>query len=299
MKKFCLRALLLFLILVSCNSNNNKTNKLNNTVEDKNLNIALTKGYFLLEKEIGISVYQNTIYLLTNINHGFDSDKFLLHYIDSSRNFINKDFYKNQHQIPDSLLSKFKNLSVIKIPMIKGNYESIRIGQFKRDESNKTQNIWAREIQIRDVENRTSVYKNQFSDLISNNLLKESFERSLNHSTFFKTSQNLYILYEEDFIYFLAPNNFPVQEKFILHFINKKNTFLNYSFNFEEFQLQDYLEKDILIARIPTPTFNSYYKIRIGQFNSEGNIWVQEFVPEEIKKNPLLRYNGEFNLLPQ
>lgn len=277
----------------------NNTNKLNNTVEDKNLNIALTKGFYIQENEMGISVYQNTIYLLTNTNKGFDGNKFLLHYIDSARNFVNKDFYKNQYQIPDSLLFKFKNLNVIKIPLLKGEYESIRIGQFKRDKYNKTQNIWAREIHLDDFKNRKFVYKNQLSDLISYNLLKENFEMSLKQNTFFRTSQNLYILYEDDLIYFLAPNNLPIEDKFILHFINEENTFLNYSFYFEEFQFQEYLEKDILIARVPTPNFKSYYKIRIGQFNSEGNLWVQEFLPEKLKTNPLLRYDGEFSLLSQ
>lgn len=297
MKIFSKTSFLILFVLVSCNSNDNKTNKLTNTVEDKNLNIALTKGYFIQENEISISVHQNTIYLLTNANKGFDDNKFLLHYIDSTRNFINKDFYKNQYQIPDSLLFKFKNLNVIKIPMLKGSYESIRIGQFKRDENNKTQNVWTKEIYLKDFKSRKFVYKNQLSDLISYNLLKENFEMSLRHNTFFKTSENLYILYEDDFIYFLAPNIFPTKEKFMLHFINEENTFLNYSFFFEEFQFQEYLEKDILIARIPTPNFNTYYKIRIGQFNSEGNLWVQEFIPMDIKNNPLLRYNGEFNLL--
>lgn len=291
--------LLITSLLLSCNLKNVENNDLKNTIEDKNLSSALIKGYFIQEKGISICIYQNTIYLLTDAKVGFDKNKFLLHYIDLDRNFLNRDFYQDLYEVNDSLLLKYKNLKVLKIPILNGSYESIRIGQFERNENNQTKNIWAKEISTNDYKNRNRFYKNELKELLSFNLLKENFEQSLKYNTFFKTSQNLYVFFDDDFIYFLAPENFPVKDKFMLHFINEENSFLNYSFFFEEYELQEYLEKEIKIARVPLPNYQNFYKIRIGQFNEEGNVWVQEFLPEKLKANPLLRYEGEFPLLPQ
>lgn len=285
-------------ILIGCNINNDKRQDSKKSIEDKNLSSALIKGYFIQEKGISICIYQNTIYLLTDAKTGFDNNKFLLHYIDSDRNFLNRDFYKNNYEVNDSLFTKYKNLRVLKIPLLEGDFESIRIGQFVRNENNQTNNIWAKEIGFNDINNRKSFYKNELNELLPFHLLKNSFEHSLLHNTFFKTSENLYILYENDFIYFIAPNEFPTKNKFMLHFINEENTFLNHSFFFEQFEFQNYIEKEVKIARVPIPSHKNFYKIRIGQFNSDGNIWAQEFIPEKLNANPILRYDGEFSLFP-
>jgi hypothetical protein len=119
----------------------------------------------------------------------------------------------------------------------------------------------------------------------------------LKTKSFFKTSQNLYILLNDDFIYFLAPKDYQIDSKFMLHYIKDDYTFINSSFYFKDFKIQDCLNEDIHIARLPLPRKEEYSKIRIGQFTKTENIWVQEFLPEKIKNNPLLKFNGEFSLL--
>jgi len=43
------------------------------------------------------------------------------------------------------------------------------------------------------------------------------------------------------------------------------------------------------------PFYEEFYKIRIGQYNSAGNLWTQTINLEEILSNELLTYKGELN----
>jgi hypothetical protein len=287
----------MLIFFVKCNSNKHEKKGSNFSKFDTEIQTALLKGYFIKEGQVYICIFKNKIYLFTNARKGFSENKFLLHYIDSNDNFLNHDFHKNSFLVNDSLISKFKNFEILKLPMKVDNYKSIRLGQFQRDDHNKPKNLWVKKISKLDIERRSHFYKDEFIKHLSINLLKENFQNSLKTKSFFKTSQNLYILLNDDFIYFLAPKDYQIDSKFMLHYIKDDYTFINSSFYFKDFKIQDCLNEDIYIARLPLPRKEEYSKIRIGQFTKTENIWVQEFLPEKIKNNPLLKFNGEFSLL--
>ena len=80
------------------------------------------------------------------------------------------------------------------------------------------------------------------------------------------------------------------------HLSKEDNTFDNFSFSYWENQIDEELEfpfSDYQISKVYIPRETFYIKLRVGQFNADGNIWVQEIMLEEVKKNDLLKYNGE------
>ncbi|WP_156950050.1 hypothetical protein [Maribacter antarcticus] len=78
----------------------------------------------------------------------------------------------------------------------------------------------------------------------------------------------------------------------MMHFILVDNTFKNYSFTFAKKEINTSFE-NFRVAKINIPP-GDFFKFRIGQYNSKGNIWAQEFSPTEAMANPLLKYNNEF-----
>ncbi|MFT5237201.1 MAG: hypothetical protein ACI9M9_000793, partial [Flavobacteriaceae bacterium] len=167
---------------------------------------------------------------------------------------------------------------------------------YSRQEDLKTKNIWVNQISAKEIQARNSRYKNQFEDFINKNLINGSFKLSLQFGVFFKNNQGFNILYGDGFIYIISEQNIATEDKFMLHFIDKENKFVNKSFNINEQRFQDQLEppySNLNITRIPLPN-EPFIQIRIGQFNSSGNIWAQQFSLEDILGNPLLKYNNEF-----
>jgi hypothetical protein len=291
-------SLLIFTIISSCADNKEGTKeKSTNTNNDVLLNRALVNGYYTqLTDNIGLSAYNNKIYLLTGAENGFSEDVFLFHLVKRDHTFSNKDFKRDEYLISDSLFNKFKSLSVIQLPMNRVEFNEIRIGQYSRQEDLKTKNIWVNQISAKEIQARNSRYKNQFEDFINKNLINGSFKLSLQFGVFFKNNQGFNILYGDGFIYIISEQNIATEDKFMLHFIDKENKFVNQSFNINEQRFQDQLEppySNLNITRIPLPN-EPFIQIRIGQFNSSGNIWAQQFSLEDILGNPLLKYNNEF-----
>ena len=291
-------SLLIFTIIISCSDNKVDTKeKSTNTKNDVLLNRALVNGYYTqLTDSIGLSVYNNKIYLLTGLKNGFSEDFFLLHFVKQDNTFFNKDFKKDEYLVASNLFNKFKRLSVIQLPTVNVDFNKIRIGQYNRLEDMTTRNIWVNEINVKEIKANNSHYYNQFEHLINKNLIQESFKLSLQFGSFFKNTQGFYILYGDSFIYIISKQNVVTEDKFMLHFIDKENNFVNKSFNLNKERFQDQLEppySNLNITRIPLPN-DAFIKIRIGQFNRLGNIWAQQFSTEDILGNPLLKYNNEF-----
>ena len=290
--------ILIWTIVISCaNSENNAIGKSNNTKNDILLNRALVNGYYSqLTDSIGVSIYNNKIYMLSGAKNGFNKENFLLHFVKEDNTFVNKDFKLSEHQIDSSLFNKFNKLSVLQIPIIDVDFKKIRLGQYIRLEDKSTKNIWVKELRNNMINANNSCYNNQFKYLLNKNLIQESFELTLQFGTFFKNSHGFYILYGDDFIYIITDRSNELKDKFMLHFIDEKNNFINKSFLLDEQNFQNQLEdpySNLNINRIPLPD-EAFIKIRIGQFNDNGNLWTQEFAPNDILKNPLLKYAKEF-----
>ena len=289
---------IIFIILISCtNKTKDSTESYNYTNSDKLLNRALSKSYYKqVQNEIGLCISGNSIYFIADSKNGFKNKSFLLHFVREDNTFLNKDFVEKDFVQNDSLYNKFKNLSIIRVPFENQEFKYLRVGQYHRLEDGSTQNIWIEAIHKNEITSKKSFYKNEFQNQINKNILNESFESGLQFGTFFKNSNGVYILYESDFIYVMENKTDNFDDKFMLHFIDETNTFINKSFFLKDKEIQDFLDppySNIRIARIALP-IEPFVKIRIGQYNNEGNIWVQEFSPEDILGNPLMKYNNEF-----
>lgn len=121
---------------------------------------------------------------------------------------------------------------------------------------------------------------------------RSGFERDLKSGSFFKNSEHFYILLTEDVFYIISSDANNLSYKFMVHFVFKDNTFENHSFTFTEKEIDTSFE-DFRVAKINIPS-GYFFKFRIGQYNSKGNVWAQEFSPTEAMANPLLKYNNEF-----
>ncbi|MGC1633602.1 MAG: hypothetical protein WA749_15945 [Gelidibacter sp.] len=287
----------IFLILVSFYScqDKQKQTKIDITTTERTIKRALLNGYYnQINENIGISLYQNNMYIFSSKEEGFSKDKFLLHLINQDESFINKDFYKDEFLINDSLSSVFSKVDVIQRNVNLEQYMGIRIGQFKRNPDQSSSNIWSKEIMTKEILDVINRYQNQ---LPINNLINEDFKNHLQYGKFFKTKSDFYILLSDHNLFFITNNNKAIDEEVMLHFIKEDNTFNNFSFKFEPLQYQHLLEKpykNLKIVKIMMPVDYDYPKIRIGQFNENGNIWVQEFFVKDIYDNELLEYNNEF-----
>lgn len=287
--------ILVFVCFYGCQKENGHT-KTNTTLTERTLKRALLNGYYTqINENIGISIYQNNIYCFSVNEKGFSKDKFLLHLIDENGSFVNKDFLKNNFTINDSLSVAFSKIDVIQKKINFENATAIRIGQFLPNEDKNFTKVWSREILTKDIINLKEKYKNQLP--LKKNLISEDFKNDLKLGKFFKTRSDFYLLISDTNLYFITSNNKEIDEKVMLHFIREDNTFNNLSFMFEDLQHQQFLEppyNELKIVKIIVPSDDNYPKVRIGQFNEDGNIWVQEFFMKDIFDNQLLKYENEF-----
>ncbi|WP_297704319.1 hypothetical protein [uncultured Eudoraea sp.] len=268
---------------------------------DNELKQALILGYFNeVGDDLSLVIHDSTIYYLSNRGKEFSENKFLFHLIRKDNTFLNLDFYKREILVRDSIKGIFRNFNIIKKNFDIKGFIGLRTGQFTRINDKSTSNLWVNQMLFSEIMAGKNVYQNQFTDEIGINLLNEHFLEMLRKDVFFKNSFNFYILLSKKELLIISENDTDLESKFMLHFISANNDFDNYSFYFKNKEFQQFLEtpfKKLNIARIKLPEFDNYVKIRIGQFNSNGNIWAQEIWIDEVNTNELLRYNDEFSKL--
>lgn len=288
--------LLLLVVFVYGCQDNQKPTKPNLSNTEKTLKRALLNGYYSqITEDIGVSFYQNNMYVFSSNDKPFPNEKFLLHLVKSDGSFDNNDFFKNDFIISDSLSSDFATVNVLHKKINYEPYKRVRVGQFLRNPDQSTTNIWVKEILTDDILKRKTTYENQLST--EDNLINEDFKKNLRYGKFFKTNSDFYILLLDHEMFFITKDDNDIKDKMMLHFIKEDNTFNNLSFNFNSREYQQFLEnpyRGLKIAKIVVPEDDVYPKIRIGQFNENGNIWVQEFFIKDIYENKLLEYDNEF-----
>lgn len=262
---------------------------------------ALINGYFTeINDNIAVCFYQDNIFCFSKAENGFGQDEFMLHLIKNNNSFENNSFSKEKFIIEDTLKGRFSPLAIVKINANYASFKSVRIGQFRRHADNSTRNIWAKNILVKDILDAKQGYSNQFKFILNTNLINEDFENDLNFSAFFKTKAEFYILLSDTSIFFISKKKDIIFKKMMLHFLRDDNSFLNNSFDFGDHNYQYLLElpySNFKIAKIDLPIQEDFDRIRIGQYNVDGNIWVQEIVLSEVYGNKLLKYNKEFEHL--
>ena len=290
--------ILVAIYFFSCNTNEKNKEKETFTLENS-IERALLNGYYTqINENIGVLIYQDIIYSFSRKPKGFSNDKFLLHLVKADNSFDNLDFFKENYTVNDSLTGIFTPLEIVKRKIINiEQYKSIRIGQFKRNQDGSVKHVWVKQTSVKDIFSIKEQYLNQFKPILKKNILNESFKKDLSFGAFFKTKSAFYILLSDDKVFFIAKNEDKINEKIMLHFIRKDNSFNNKSFKFKTNLYNIFLEKpykdfQVAMVRIPIEEEN-FNKIRIGQYNERGNIWSQEIVLDEIFSNELLKYRDE------
>jgi hypothetical protein len=266
-------------------------------VLSKALTTALLNGFYhQINSEISVLIYQDNIYYFNTNKKGFDNFKFMLHLINEDNSFQNMDFFKNDYEIQDSLKGLFKDIAIIKRDIQIDNYKQMRTGQFKMNSNGVKENVWAFQYDVSKIQAGSEFYKNELLTTINKNLIHEYFVKSLMTGIFFEINKGFFVLLSDDQLYIIAKPNTMLDDKFMLHFVKSDNTFDNYSFIFKSKEYQDFLEtpfNKFRIARLLIPREIEYKRLRIGQFNAEGNVWAQEIFFEDIYSNELLKYNKE------
>jgi len=138
---------------------------------------------------------------------------------------------------------------------------------------------------------------NHSSDKVTKNLFSQLKETDLNKdlqsSFFFRNPNGFYIFLTKTHLIIITEVTTNLDLKFMLHFIKENNTFDNYSFQFSDKELKANIE-GFRVVKIKMPTTN-FLKIRLGQYARANNVWAQEFYPDEVRANPLLKYEYESN----
>jgi len=300
MSKFkqILVVLILFSIISCKTENKNSKENITESSFEKSLKKELLKGFYTqINEDIGLLLFQNNIYYFNTSLNGFSNNKFLLHLIKQDNSFEAFDFFKDKYTVEDSLTPNFSNLEIIHRQVNFENYRGVRTGQFKRNPDGSTSNLWAKQVSIDDIFDKKESYKNQLKEEIGLNLLNENFLLALNHDVFFKNDFDFYILLNDLEIFLITAGNKNLDSKIMLHLVRQDNSFKNLSFDFRDKEYQMYLEepfKELKIAKVDLTSDDTFSQIRIGQFNSGGNIWTQQFKIDDVFSNELLRYNGEF-----
>jgi len=285
----------IFVFFFSCQKKEKKEKPINYI--EHSIKRSLLDGYFTkVNKNIGVSIYQDNIFIFSINKNGFSDDKFLFHLVSEDQSFDNYDFKKEKFLLNDSLKAGFSALSIIHRKIKIEDYRDIIIGQILTVKDKTTKNIWSKQISIENILKKQNKYLNEYKSILDNNILNSDFKSDLLFGKFFKIKSNFYMLLSHTNVYILTKKDI-INKDFMLHFVKSDNTFSNKSFNFDSQNHQIFLDhpySKLHIAKIGIPNDDDFYKIRIGQFNEFGNIWAQEVIIDEIYNNELLKYNNEF-----
>lgn len=294
---FKYKLLLISILLISCNSKqSNISQKKTNKIE-AHITKSISNGFFKkLNENIFVAIYQNNVYLFSESKNYFKNNK--IGYILKKKDGTTKEkkIATFNSEINHSDKGIYAPLSVVYKRVNIDNYNYIEIGEFTTNEVYNYK--WSYKLDLTEVFEKWSRYQNEFKSIIKTNLLQINFEKALKYGVFFKNPHGFYILIDMDDIYFITNTKEMVEDKFMLHLIKEDNSFINRSFKFKDFDFSNFLEKpykNLIISRVNIDTESLYHQLRIGQYNNEGNIWVQQFFLGELFSNDLLRHKNELN----
>jgi hypothetical protein len=239
----------------------------------------------------------DTLYLLNTNPENELPLPFELHLVLQDGSFINNDFQPSDFLVKPYDNGILQGIRIRKIPLRSAEFDSIRIGQFSRDSGTITMK-WQKGVDLKELRGNGK----QECGLIPSGNLKALhnwvFREHLNEGVFARVPNDFYLLLKGKTCWVITRKVREALPNMMFHYIRDDGGFDNYSFSFEDSSFQACLGgfSDLNITRINLEKeFNEYLKIRLGQYNSKGNIWVQTFHVQRILENDLLHYENEFD----
>lgn len=289
------------MVLCTCLSCERQNSTAQSSISDGELFIrkGLLNGHFQkVDKDKYLAIYENALWLISNAQGGFPKSEFVfeLSAIDGDRS--SPDFNIEQTRLDPVSLGNFRDLEILFYEWGQTEYDQLYLGQIRRDQDS-IDTLWQTKVNLNNARMRPNHYNNELAKSTGINLRQSEFQRQLFEGAFFRIDKEFYVLITGDAIYLINENQERTTEKVMLHFIRENNEFINKSFNFSSREYQRFLEEpylNLMIAKVSIPgEIENFSKIRLGQYNEKGNIWVQILDTKEILSNELLRYQSEFN----
>ena len=296
-----IRLLILVMVLSTCLSCERRNSTTQSSITEGELFIrkGLLNGHFQkIDKDKYLAIYENSLWLISDAPGGFSKDKFVFELSAKGGDGISPVLNIEQTRLDAVSLGSFRDLEILFYEWGQKEYDQLYLGQIRRSQdSNDT--LWQTRVNLNNARMRPNQYNNELAKSTGINLRQSEFQRLLFEGVFFTINKKFYVLISQDAIYLINENRESTADKMMLHFIRENNEFVNKSFNFSSREYQNFLEEpylNLLIAKVNIPgELENFPKIRLGQYNEKGNIWVQVLDTKEILSNELLRYQSEFN----
>jgi hypothetical protein len=251
--------------------------------------VLLNNYWCSISKNEGVAITKDSLYIVFHKKYFLDNSEVMVHYLLDDGTFISRDFSLNDITQRVTIFGKQKNFIVYGSTLEKIKFQKLAIGQYVR-KNDQIVKYWEKVILFDDLIKKRSIYRNEFVDVLDLNLLKIEIECELEKGICFKNSKGFSFLIGDNFLYILKPPKTKSKGNFMVHFIYGKNKFMNQSFNFDNsdivYPLTIYGEK-FNVAKISIPEID-FINVRIGEYNENGNFWIQFFSPKELKDNLLL-----------
>lgn len=299
MSKYGFLFFLLYLFL-SCQSSEKKGG-VNYKIAQTKLDVAFVNGYFeKVQDKTYVLINKNTIYYFFEERDEFMRYKVMLHMIKKDNTFDNVDFFPTNKRISQLANTDADNFDTISINFESKGFVGLRTGQFKRTENGSAKNIWVKQIQFSKISaTGNNLAKERFLKAIGLNSLRNHFEISLHNGSFYRNAFGFYVLLTENELFLITEKEVASKNKMMAHLIKENGDFDNLSALFSgKWYCKCVADEkgDLVVYRVVLPELESFKKLRLGEFNDNGNIWVQELYLNEVHSNKLLRYNNEFKL---
>lgn len=253
-------------------------------------NILLNSYWFSVNEKDGIAISKDSLYFIFRNKNFSVKNEIMIHYIMEDGTFINRDFPLNNFDYRASFSNQFRDLKIYGTSLERLNFKNLALGYYTRENKGIVK-YWEKIISADDLNKKMKIYRNELIDVFGVNLLKSEIECALEKGVCFENNKEFSFLIGNGFLYILKPKTIKSEDNFMVHFITDKNKFINKSFNFYNSSTVYPLTirgKELIVSKLSLPK-EEFNKIRIGEYNKNGNLWVQFFSPSELSNNPLLR----------
>lgn len=217
----------------------------------------------------------------------------MVHFINKTKGFINLDFSFDDNSKKEIIQGMPKELTIFKVPFPKENFSAIAVGEYVRHGA-VIEKFWDTVVSGKNIIGKENLYCGKFKFSGSDILLLNEFRCQLEKGAFFKNNRGFGFVLGSDFLYVFKKTEKSSTNKFMVHFLlENQSNFINSSFTFNNEKIVfplDFSSSKIQVAKIALPA--NFDSIRIGEFNSKGNVWLQFLNPKEIFNNPLLKYKS-------
>lgn len=259
-------------------------------------NKLLSNFWYSVSDSSNILITKDSLFYFVDKLSNKGETTFKLHVINNDTVLI-KDFTLNNQYRTDRFSGQPKSLQIYGVPLDNGSYQKLLLGEYYIDDGKIIEN-WKSTIPKKHINSIKYKYKDELDEFIGDDLILSELRCQFSHSPYFENDKGFGFLLGEKFIYILKPTDHTTRGKFMFHFIREDKTFVNESFDFDNPENFITLQWDKILMNVVKIPYNSSDcdRVRIGEYTSNGNIWVQFFNITEVKGNPLLRYKNYSSL---